>query len=137
MAEAGLDLDPAFMPVLVRLGTWGAAGVVELAGELGRDHSTMSRQLARLEAAGLAERTSSDADARVRIARVTSQGLEAVRALSAARRRSLDQALEGWTARDRQALASLLGRFAAALLSARANTSNVRNGSATVVKTPP
>jgi DNA-binding MarR family transcriptional regulator len=121
MAEAGLALDPAFLPVLVRLGTWGPAGVVELAEELGRDHSTMSRQVAKLEAAGLAERTSSDTDARVRIARATSQGLEAVQALSAARRRALDQALDGWTGRDRQALGSLLGRFAAALLSAGVN----------------
>lgn len=118
MAEAGLDLDPAFLPVLVRLGTWGPASVVELADELGRDHSTMSRQLTRLEAAGLAERTPSDTDARVRIARVTPQGQDAVRALSASRRRALDQVLASWTTRDREALGRLLGRFAGALLSA-------------------
>ena len=52
MTEAGLDLDPVFLPLLVRLGA-GPAGVVELAGQSGRDHSTMSRQLARLEAGRL------------------------------------------------------------------------------------
>lgn len=117
MAAAGLDLDPAFLPVLVRLGTWGPAGVVELAGELGRDHSSMSRQLARLEAAGLVERTRSQADARVRTARVTPRGAQAVAAISDARRRVLDMVFEGWSPRDREALGVLLGRFTAALMS--------------------
>lgn len=118
MAEASLDLDPAFLPVLVRLGTWGPAGVVELAGELGRDHSTMSRQISKLEAAGLVERTPSQTDGRVRTARVTAEGANAVGKLTAARRRLLDQALAGWSARDRETLGRLLGRFAGALTSA-------------------
>ena len=86
MAEAGLDLDPAFLPLLVRLGARGPSSVVELADELGRDHSTMSRQLGRLEAAGLVARAASPTDGRVRIASVTAKGQAAVAALSAARR---------------------------------------------------
>ena len=115
MAEAGLDLDPAFLPLLVRLGAQGPAGVVELAGQIGRDHSTTSRQIARLEAAGLAERAASPADARVRTARLTPRGEAAVAALTAARRRLLGRALAGWAARDRETLARLLSRFAAAV----------------------
>jgi DNA-binding MarR family transcriptional regulator len=115
MAEAGLDLDPAFLPVLVRLGTLGPAGVVELALQVGRDHSTMSRQLARLEAAGLVERIPSPDDARVRAARVTPQGAQAVATLAAARRRLLDRALAAWPAADREELALLMARFADSL----------------------
>jgi DNA-binding MarR family transcriptional regulator len=115
MAEAGLDLDPVFLPLLVRLGAEGPANVVELAGRLGRDHSTMSRQIARLETAGLVERVASETDGRVRNASVTPKGREAVAALSAARRRLLDRALADWPAADRQMLADLLGRFAGAL----------------------
>jgi DNA-binding MarR family transcriptional regulator len=119
-AEAGLDLDPVLLPLLVRLAVGGEAGVVELAGRVGRDHSTISRQLARLEAGGLVMRSASTADGRVRTARLTPQGEEAVAALSAARRRLLDRALAGWTAADRLALTRLLAEFAQALRSAAA-----------------
>ena len=112
MAEAGLDLDPAFLPLLVRLGARGSSNVVELADEMGRDHSTMSRQIARLEAADLVVRAASPTDRRVRTASVTAKGQAAVAALSAARRRLLDRALADWPAAERDALARLLGRFA-------------------------
>ena len=115
IAEAGLDLDPAFLPLLVRRGDGGPANVVELAGELGRDHSTMSRQVARLEDAGLVERVPSETDGRVRNARVTAEGGQAVAALSAARRRLFDRTLADWSAADREALAELLGRFVISL----------------------
>ncbi len=114
MAEAGLDLDPVFLPLLVRLGA-GPAGAVELAGQSGRDHSTMSRQIARLEAAGLVERHASPADGRVRAARLTPKGEGAVASLTAARRRLFDRALAGWVPADREALGRLLGRFAKGL----------------------
>jgi DNA-binding MarR family transcriptional regulator len=115
MAEAGLDLDPAFLPLLVRLGAWGPTGVVDLAGRMGRDHSTLSRQLTRLEDAGLVRRATSPHDGRVRIAEVTARGADAVATLSAARRRLLDRALARWTPDERDALTRLLGRFVDAL----------------------
>jgi DNA-binding MarR family transcriptional regulator len=115
MAEAGLDLDPVFLPLLVRLGAGRPLGVVALAERVGRDHSTVSRQLARLEAAGLAARSTSQADARVRTARLTPRGEEAVAALAAARDRLLDRVLTGWTTEDRDTFTTLFGRFAGAL----------------------
>ncbi len=115
MAEAGLDLDPAFLPLLVHLGAEGPSNVVELAGRLGRDHSTMSRQIARLETAGLVERAVSKADRRVRTASVTPKGQEAVEALTAARRRLLARALADWPAADRGLLAEMFGRFVVSL----------------------
>jgi DNA-binding MarR family transcriptional regulator len=117
MDEAGLDLDPAFLPLLVRLGAWGPSSVVELSRSLGRDHSTMSRQVTRLETAGLVMRSTSLADGRVRTAELTHRGREAVESLSAARRRLLDRALADWSPGDREALTQLLGRFAEALKS--------------------
>jgi DNA-binding MarR family transcriptional regulator len=111
MAEAGLDLDPVFLPVLVRLGQSGPASVVELSGQVGRDHSTISRQLAKLEAAGLVERAPSQADGRVRTARVTPAGEVAVAALSAARKRLLDQVLADWKPGERETFSRLFERF--------------------------
>jgi DNA-binding MarR family transcriptional regulator len=115
MAEAGLDLDPAFLPLLVMLGGKGEAGVVELAAHTGRDHSTTSRQLSKLETAGLVMRATSPADGRVRTAHVTPEGKAALEALSAARERLLDRVLADWSPADREALGQLLGRFADAL----------------------
>jgi len=115
MAEAGLDLDPVFLPLLVRLGAWGAAGVVRLSAHLGRDHSTISRQLARLESAGLVARSTSPADARVRTARLTPRGEEVVAALAAARDRLLERALAGWSVDERETFTRLFGRLAGAL----------------------
>ena len=115
IAEAGLDLDPAFLPLLVRLGDGEPANVVELAAGLGRDHSTMSRQIGRLEAAGLVERSVSETDGRIRNAQVTPAGREAVAALAAARRRLLDRTLADWSMADREALADLLARFVSSL----------------------
>jgi DNA-binding MarR family transcriptional regulator len=89
--------------------------VVELSGPLGRDHSTVSRQLARLEAAGLVARSASAADGRVRTACVTPRGEAAVAAIVAARRRVLDHVLAGWTVEERETLSRLLARFADAL----------------------
>jgi DNA-binding MarR family transcriptional regulator len=111
MAEAGLTFDPAFMPLLLRLGVLGEAGVVELAGQLGRDHSTISRQMAKLESAGLLERLASETDGRARTARLTSQGRKAFADLGGARRRLLDRVLADWTDSDREALGRLLFRF--------------------------
>ncbi len=115
MVEAGLTFDPAFMPLLVKLGAAGEAGVVKLAGQLGRDHSTISRQMTKLEAAGLLERLSTSADGRVRTARLTARGLDAFTDLSEARRRLLDRVLADWPNHDREELGRLLLRFVQAL----------------------
>jgi DNA-binding MarR family transcriptional regulator len=115
MAEAGLNIDPMFMPLLVRLGALGEAGVVQLADVVGRDHSTISRQLAKLQAAGLVERPASHTDGRVHVARLTPRGQVATASLRDARRRLLQGVLTDWTAQEREALAVLLPRFAKAL----------------------
>lgn len=115
MAEAGLTFDPVFMPLLVRLGSAGEAGVVELALQLGRDHSTISRQMTKLETAGLLERVPAQKDGRVRTARLTTRGLDAFADLGAARRRLLNRVLADWAEEDREALGRLLLRFVQAL----------------------
>lgn len=121
MTEAGLTFDPVFMPLLVRLGALGEAGVVELAGQLGRDHSTISRQMTKLETAGLLERVASETDGRARAARLTARGLDAFADLGEARRRLLDRVLADWAENDREALGRLLLRFARALQSSIKN----------------
>ena len=53
---AGIPLDRALFPLLVGVERFGPIGVVELADRVGRDYTTVSRQIAKLESLGLVER---------------------------------------------------------------------------------
>lgn len=108
---AGVDLDRALFPLLVRLGMQGALGVAELADQAGRDATTVSRQIAKLEALGLVRRRVASNDRRIRTAQATAAGREMVDAIVGARRQALAHALAGWSARDREALIALNHRF--------------------------
>ena len=64
--EAGIRLDRALFPLLVLTERFGPIGVVDLAGRVGRDHSTVSRQAAKLVQLGLVERRERATDRRLR-----------------------------------------------------------------------
>jgi DNA-binding MarR family transcriptional regulator len=114
LREAGVTLDRALFPLLVRLGG-GALAVAELADQVGRDHTTISRQLAKLESLGLVERCESPTDRRVRAARLTEAGARVGRSIAAARNRLLSHALADWPPADLTALSHLTRRFADSL----------------------
>ena len=116
LAEAGVSLDRALFPHLVRLSVRGPMAVAELAAEAGRDHTTVSRQLTKLESLGLIWRPQSQGDARTRPAALTPEGEAIAEAIGAARRRLLSKALASWSAADRQALVRLTRRFVDSLL---------------------
>ena len=65
---AGVDLDRALFPLLARVERRGPLGIVELAELAGRDYTTVSRQIAKLESLGLVARCPSPEDGRVRAA---------------------------------------------------------------------
>jgi len=112
LREAGVELDRALFPLLVRLGMQGPLGVAELADQVGRDHTTVSRQLAKLETLKLVVRPDSSDDRRRRVAQLTAAGRRIVQAIVSARRRLLTQALASWSDKDLAALADLNRRFA-------------------------
>jgi DNA-binding MarR family transcriptional regulator len=115
LRAARVSLDRALFPLLVRLGMQGPLGVAQLAEQVGRDHTTVSRQLAKLESLGLVDRCGDEADRRRRAARLTAKGRKTVQAITFARRRLLSKALSDWSEADRKALAGLIRRFADAL----------------------
>ena len=117
--EAGVSIDRALFPLLVRIGASGSLSVVELAEQVGRDHSTVSRQTAKLGKLGLVARRRSKRDQRVREAVITDEGRRAVRAITTARRRLLGRLLADWSEGDRQALARLNRKLADAMMKAR------------------
>jgi DNA-binding MarR family transcriptional regulator len=117
LREAGVDLDRALFPLLVRLGMFGPLSVAALADQVGRDHTTVSRQLSKLERLGLIARQGG-ADRRVRAAGLTAAGEKIVQAITDARRRLLSKALADWTEADRASLETLNRRFVDALMGA-------------------
>lgn len=109
--EAGIALDRALFPLLVAIERRGPIGVVDLADGVGRDHTTVSRQVAKLEDLGLITRRASRTDRRVRQAVVTDQGRVLTKALDAARLRLAAPILATWSEQDFRDLVRLMRRF--------------------------
>jgi DNA-binding MarR family transcriptional regulator len=112
LEKAGLALERALFPLLVLVERLGPIGVVDLAGRVGRDHTTVSRQVARLEELGLVERRAGQADRRVREAVITPQGKIATDAVDAARGRMALELFGGWGQDDFDDLVRLMRKFA-------------------------
>ncbi len=113
--EAAIPLDRALFPLLVGIDRFGPIGVVDLADRVGRDYTTVSRQVAKLESLGLAERRESEADRRVRVAAVTPKGKAMTEAVDAARDRIGRAIFETWNADEIDELVRLMRKFADAL----------------------
>ncbi|MGO8798965.1 MAG: MarR family winged helix-turn-helix transcriptional regulator [Roseiarcus sp.] len=115
IAEAAIPLDRALFPLLVGIERFGPIGVVDLADRVGRDYTTVSRQLAKLESLGLAGRRDSPADRRVREAVVTPKGRAMTNAVDAARDRMGRAIFAAWDAQEMDELVRLMRKFADAL----------------------
>jgi DNA-binding MarR family transcriptional regulator len=113
--EAGISLDRALFPLLVGIERRGPIGVVDLADGVGRDYSTVSRQVAKLESLGLVARRENAADRRVREAAITPKGKAMTDLLDAARDRIGRAVFETWEAGDIDDLVRLMRRFADAM----------------------
>ncbi|MCA2182540.1 MarR family transcriptional regulator [Nonomuraea glycinis] len=117
IAEAGVVLDQALFRLLVGVERFGPISVGEIAERTDRDHTTVSRQVAKLAELGLIERRSSPLDKRVKEAMVTAAGRRVTDALDAARMRLSTPVFEHWSDRDLLELERLMRRFADDLLS--------------------
>jgi DNA-binding MarR family transcriptional regulator len=113
--EAGISLDRALFPLLVGIERRGPIGVVELADRVGRDYTTVSRQVAKLESLGLVERQAGAADRRVREAIVTPKGKAMTDAVDAARVRLGRVIFAKWEQHDIDELVRLMRKFADAV----------------------
>ncbi len=113
--EAGIPLDRALFPLLVSVGRFGPIGIVQLADRVGRNYTTVSRQIARLESLGLVERQGNAADGRIREAIVSRKGKAMTRRVDAARDRMGRAVFATWDAGEIDELTRLMRRFAAAL----------------------
>jgi DNA-binding MarR family transcriptional regulator len=120
LQAAGISLPRALFPLLVRIGAVGAIGVTVLADQVGRDHSTISRQVAALERLGLVKRRANADDSRIHEAAITQKGKATVDQITKTRRRLMGKLLSDWSGKDRRELARLNRKLAEAMKAARA-----------------
>ncbi len=110
--QAGVRVEGAGYGLLSRLGDDGPRRLTDLAGVLGVDLSTLSRQVKQLEAQGLVERALDPNDGRASVLRLTNRGRRAVDKLRSARLVALQELLVDWSVDDRRTFGSLLSKFA-------------------------
>jgi DNA-binding MarR family transcriptional regulator len=113
--EAGIKLDRALFPLLVLIERLGPIGVVELAYRVGRDYTTVSRQVAKLDELDLVDRREGTTDKRVREAIVTAEGKAMTDRIDAARERIGRSIFQSWGEQDIDDLVRLMRRFADAV----------------------
>src|SRR5882757_4005565 len=113
--EAGISLDRALFPLLVGIERFGPIGIVDLADRVGRDYTTVSRQVAKLESLGLAERREHATDRRVREAVITAKGKAMTDLVDAARERIGRAIFATWDAAEIDDLVRLTRKFADAM----------------------
>jgi len=112
LEEAGVSLDRALFPLLIVIERKGPIGVVELAELVGRDYTTVSRQITKLASLSLITRRLSKTDKRVREAVITAKGKRMTSAIDAARERMAATLFAKWSKGDLQDLTRLMRRFA-------------------------
>lgn len=87
----------------------------DLAERFGLDKSTVSRQIAQMEALGLLQRVPDPQDGRARLLRITDEGQDRIRRLRERRGRWLSSTLRDWPEEDVAQLVSLMSRLNASL----------------------
>ncbi|WP_138494395.1 MarR family winged helix-turn-helix transcriptional regulator [Paenibacillus pinistramenti] len=111
IANAGVNLEAATFRVFGGIVHLQPASVGELAALMGKNYSSVSRQIDKLESAGLIHTYASSADSRVRISELTPYGEEVHAKISDTRERIMREALSDWTPEDRQELLDKLRRL--------------------------
>lgn len=115
LQAAGVQLDQILFPLLVAIGRCGPVGVVELADNLGRDYTTVSRQVKKLEAQSLAHKQPNAQDRRISEVTLSEQGRAIFDAIAVARQKLMNQVLAAWSPEEVAALFRLTRKYADSL----------------------
>lgn len=108
IAASGVKLDRALFPLLARVAIRPEINVAELANVVGRDHSTVSRQIVKLEQLGLIDRNVDPADSRARRLRLSPDGKAMMAKIEPIRRQWIQDHFRDWSTTERDRLVHLL-----------------------------
>ena len=111
---AGNRIDRMALMVLGTLGYCGPSRLTTVAERTGLDPSTVSRQVADLEKAGLLARDTDPEDRRAILLKATAEGQQLLDRLSHGRRRRIERLLSDWHPDDIVTFGRLLGQLNAA-----------------------
>jgi DNA-binding MarR family transcriptional regulator len=112
LKAANVQIDQVLFPLLVTIGRCGPSGVVELADHLGRDYTTVSRQIKRLNALGLAQKQPAEHDKRISEVTLTEQGKALTSSIDDARQTLMNALFADWPEDDVKALFRLVRNYA-------------------------
>jgi DNA-binding MarR family transcriptional regulator len=115
VSETGVNVERAGVVALATLADRGPLRLSELAAALQVDISTASRQVRKLEDAGLVDRTPDQLDRRASLLGLTEHGRASQGRLRAHWHRRMAHALDDFTPAEQAALAELVERLAAGL----------------------
>ncbi|WP_333011813.1 MarR family transcriptional regulator [Kluyvera sichuanensis] len=115
LQAAGVQLEQLLFPLLVAIGRRGPIGVVDLADNLGRDYTTVSRQVKKLEAQGLAHKQPNAHDRRISEVTLSEQGQAIFAQIARARQTLMNRVLANWSPEEVQALFTLTRKYADSL----------------------
>ncbi len=110
-AREGVDLDPGAITMVTILAKDGPQRPSRLAANMVTGASNVSKILARLTAAGLAQRVPDPTDARAQLAELTGPGQRVAEAFVRAGSALVDELLMGWTDVERTEFTRLLAKF--------------------------
>lgn len=110
----GNRLDRMALMVLGTLAYCGPSRLTTVAERTGLDPSTVSRQVADLEKAGLLARDTDPEDRRAILLKATAEGQQMLDRLTRGRRRRVERLLSDWDPDDIVTLGRLLGQLNAA-----------------------
>jgi DNA-binding MarR family transcriptional regulator len=114
---AAIRLDRALFPLLVGIERVGPIPLVELAEGVGRDYTTVSRQVTKLEELGLVVREPNSVDRRIRKVAITPRGKAMTKRIDSARARFARKVFASWEPAEVETLVRLMRKFADAFKS--------------------
>lgn len=109
------DVDRALFSILISIERLGPIGVVELAECAGRDYTTVSRQVAKLEKLGLVIRQHNVIDRRIREAVISPTGKAMTERIDAAREQMGNAVFKDWSQDELDIFVRLMQKFANAM----------------------
>lgn len=109
---AGINLEATSFQLFVTIGRMQPTNVSDLANMLGKSHSSVSRQIDKLEQKKLVETRDSEKDARIRTVELSKQGQEITEVINQTRLKEVDAVLSKWTDGEKQQLVADLEHLA-------------------------
>ena len=112
---AGIDLEATSFQLFVTIGRMQPTNVSDLANMMGKSHSSVSRQIDKLEKGGLIVTRDSEKDARIRSIQLSKQGTELTKTIDTTRLKEIKMVMSDWSDDEKKVLLENLQHLARTL----------------------